>query len=140
MHTQTCAEYWSRRGSLAHTDASGEDLPVQDGVRFYHFASMQTQRESGSGPDPRSARPSDESVKRDGLMRGLLAALDAWSTDGTVPRTAGCRVGRTGTGVDASEVPAQFPSIPGAVCPSISNRLFVEDHGPEFCDAWDRVG
>jgi hypothetical protein len=132
MHTQTCAEYWSRRGSLAHTDASGEDLPVQDGVRFYHFASMQ--HSANPDPDPMlgpHVHPTNP-LSATGLMRGLLAALDAWSTDGTAPPESRVPRRSDGTGIDASEAPAQFPSIPGVVCPSISNRLFVEDHGPEF--------
>jgi hypothetical protein len=132
MHTQTCAEYWSRRGSLAHTDALGEDLPVEAGVRFYHFASMQ--HSAGPDPDPvlgPHVHPTNP-VSATGVMRGLLAALDAWSTDGTAPPESRVPRRSDGTGVDASEVTAQFPSIPGVVHPSGANRLFVEDRGPEF--------
>ena len=41
IHTQTSTEYWQRRGSLAHTDTRGNDLPQPDGVRIYMWASSQ---------------------------------------------------------------------------------------------------
>ena len=41
FHTQTATEYWVRRGSLAHTDTQGNDLPQPDTVRVYCWASSQ---------------------------------------------------------------------------------------------------
>src|SRR5262249_32711546 len=41
IHTQTATEYWQRRGSLAHTDTHGNDLPQPAGVRIYMWASSQ---------------------------------------------------------------------------------------------------
>jgi hypothetical protein len=37
-----------------------------------------------------------------------------------------------GTLVAATEVMARFPPIPGVLCPNHPNRLFVQEHGPEF--------
>ena len=41
FHTQTATEYWVRRGSLAHTDTQGNDLPQPDTVRVYCWSSSQ---------------------------------------------------------------------------------------------------
>ncbi len=41
IHTQTSTEYWQKRGSLAHTDGRGNDVPLPDRVRMYLMASTQ---------------------------------------------------------------------------------------------------
>ena len=41
IHTQTATEYWQRRGSLVHTDPSGNDLPEHENIRVYLLSSLQ---------------------------------------------------------------------------------------------------
>ena len=84
IHTQTSTEYWSRRGSLVHTDTHGNDLAQPDGVRVYHWASSQHMS------DPWMLRPSRDKagqqptnvVGTSPLFRALLDHLDRWATDG----------------------------------------------------------
>ena len=57
MHTQTSTEYWVRRGSLAHTDTQGNDLPQPEGVRVYLLVQLAAFRRSGvEGADARHRR------------------------------------------------------------------------------------
>jgi len=97
-------EYWSKGGSLLHTDTLGNDLPLdrhehgekgRDGshhdddenvsdVRYYLLSSLP--HSAGSGPTGRGIcqQPRNPLVANP-TLRALLVALDAWVTDDEEP-------------------------------------------------------
>jgi hypothetical protein len=86
FHTQTATEYWVRRGSLAHTDTLGNDLPQPDTVRIYCWASSQ------HSANPLLQRPErgigqnlSNTVATSMLFRAMMDAMDLWATNGTLP-------------------------------------------------------
>ena len=132
MHTQTSTEYWVRRGSLAHTDTQGNDLPQPDGVRVYLWASSQ------HFADPVAKAPSrcigqnfSNVVSTSMLFRAVLDAMDRWATDGTPPPASRIPTRADGTLVDIAEWRSRFPAIPGTATPRTPNPLPLLDFGPE---------
>jgi len=130
FHSQTGTEYWQRRGSLAHTDTQGNDLPVPDNVRFYVWSSTQhfadpapTNAASGALAHPMNRAQTSP------LMRAMLASLDAWATDGTLPPASRYPRRTDGTLVDAQAWRKGFPLIPGTYRPQGPTRLPLFDHG-----------
>jgi len=86
IHTQTSTEYWQRRGSLAHTDTRGNDLPQPAGVRIYMWASSQ------HFADPLPKKPERgvcqnylNPVATSMLFRAMIDAMDRWATTGAPP-------------------------------------------------------
>ena len=86
IHTQTSTEYWQRRGSLAHTDTRGNDLPQPAGVRIYLWASSQ------HFADPLPKKPERgvcqnflNTVATSMLFRAMIDAMDRWATTGAAP-------------------------------------------------------
>jgi len=133
IHTQTSTEYWSRRGSLVHTDTRGNDLPQPDNVRLYLWASSQ------HFSDPWAWHPSRDSVGQQchnvictsPLFRALLDHLDRWATDGTAPPPSRVPTWADGRLVSAAEWRARFPRIPGVMLPREPARLPLYDYGPD---------
>ncbi|MDP7412746.1 MAG: alpha/beta hydrolase domain-containing protein [SAR202 cluster bacterium] len=132
IHTHTSAEYWERRASLVHTDSLGNDIPDHERARVFFFTGSQHNADPLAGPKIGVARHPSNPLNTTPLLRALLNALDAWSTDGTAPPDS--RVPRRDdeTAVEASVAGNVFPAIPGVVHPDHPNRLFVQDHGPDF--------
>jgi hypothetical protein len=132
MHTQTSTEYWVRRGSLAHTDTQGNDLPQPDGVRVYLWASSQ------HFADPVPKAPSrgigqnfSNVVSTSMLFRAVLDAMDRWATDGTPPPASRIPTRADSTLVDIAEWRSRFPAIPGIATPRTPNPLPLLDFGPD---------
>lgn len=132
IHTQTATEYWQRRGSLAHTDTRGNDLPQPGGVRIYMWASSQ------HFADPLLEKPERgvcqnyrNTVATSMLFRAMIDAMDRWATSGIAPPES--RVPRCGDGtlVAVEEWRRQFPAIPGVATPSSPSALPLLDFGPE---------
>jgi hypothetical protein len=132
VHTQTSSEYWQRRGSLAHTDARGNDLPVPPTVRIYAFASSQHFCAPGEAPARGICQHLSNPLQTTPLLRALLVALDRWATEGIPPPPSRIPTRAAGTLVPADVGLATFPKIPGAACPSGPNDLVATDYGPEF--------
>ena len=132
IHTQTASEYWQRRGSLVHTDALGSDLRDHDRARVFFFASSQHHADPNSGPLPGPYRGLSNPLNTTPLLRALLDALDAWVTYGTPPPASRVPTRADDTLASAAEVEARFPQIPGVIFPREPDRLFVQEHGPEF--------
>jgi len=132
IHTQTSSEYWQRRGSLVHTDPLGNDLRDHDYARIFLFSSSQHHADPNSGPLRGAYRGLSNPLNTTPLLRALLDALDAWATHSTPPPASRVPTRTDGTLVSAAEVKARFPQIPGVVCPRHPDRLFVQEHGPEF--------
>lgn len=132
IHTQTASEYWQRRGSLVHTDARGHDLRDHQGARIFLFASSQHHADPNSGPLRGAYRGLSNPLNTTPLLRALLDALDAWAAHGTPPPASRVPTRADGTLVSAAEVKTRFPQVPGVICPSAPDRLFVQEHGSEF--------
>lgn len=84
FYTNSSYEYWGRAGSLIHTTADGQrDAPIPPDTRIYFLAGTQ------HGPNARPERnhtqnrvnPTDYRF----TMRALLAAMNAWVTNGAAP-------------------------------------------------------
>jgi Alpha/beta hydrolase domain len=132
IHTQTASEYWQRRGSLVHTDVLGHDLPEHECARVFFFASSQHHADPNSGPLRGAYRGVSNPLTTTPLLRALLDALDAWVTHGTPPPASRVPSRAAGTLASVAEVQSRFPQIPGIIFPREPDRLFVQEHGPEF--------
>ncbi|HUQ69888.1 MAG TPA: alpha/beta hydrolase domain-containing protein [Planctomycetaceae bacterium] len=132
LHTQSSAEYWTRAGSLPHTDPLGtRDAMSPDNVRFYTFGGTQ---HGPSGYPPQKgngqtlANPGDYRP----FLRALLLALDRHCRDGValppsmVPRIA------DHTLVDWRQSATGFPNIPGGRYPEIIHEPLWLYRGPRW--------
>jgi len=132
IHTQTATEYWQRRGSLAHTDTRGNDLPQPDTVRIYMWASSQ------HFADPLPKKPERgvcqhyrNTVATSMLFRAMIDAMDRWATAGSPPPESRIPSRADGTLVTIDEWRRQFPEIPGVATPRAPSALPLLDFGPE---------
>lgn len=132
MHTQSSGEYWTRSGSLVHTDPLGvHDSEVPAGVRIYAFGGTQHGPAGwplapGSGqnlPNPGDYRP---------FLRTLLLALDRWVAEGTEPPASRYPTIRDGTLVDWRDRSTGFPVIPGTDYPEVIQQPSDLDFGPRW--------
>jgi hypothetical protein len=134
MHTQTSTEYWSRSGSLVHTDPLGRrDVTLPDNVRLYAFGGTQHGPASyppspGVGQSP--ANPADYRP----LLRALLAALDRWCREDKDPPPSRYPTIEAGTLVDWSQAGTGFPRIPGARYPDVIQQPSWLDFGRRWPD------
>ncbi|MBV8088164.1 MAG: hypothetical protein JO139_01070 [Alphaproteobacteria bacterium] len=132
IHTQTSTEYWQRRGSLAHTDTSGNDLPQPAGVRIYMWASSQhfadpTPKKPERGVCQNYFNPVATSM----LFRATIDAMDRWATTGVAPPDSRIPRRADGTLVTVEEWRRQFPEIPGVATPRRPSALPLLDWGPD---------
>ncbi len=131
MHTHTNTEYWNRHASLGHTSPkTGEDIEFPDSVRAYFLASAQ---HMGANPAPEDIGQQAQNQMSNGpLMRGALAAMDRWVTDGTPPPASIVPRRANGTLVSPEQAIAALPRIPGVTRPAEPSRLPLYDHGSDF--------
>ena len=129
MHTQSAAEYWSRSGSLVHTDPSGrQDAKLPENVRVYAFGGTQHGPASyppSMGSGQQLANPGDYKP----LLRALLLALDRWCRDGVQPPASVYPTLRAGTLTHWSQSSTRFPAIPGVRYPEVINEPSWLDFG-----------
>ncbi|MDA0588219.1 MAG: SMP-30/gluconolactonase/LRE family protein [Planctomycetota bacterium] len=132
LHTQSSAEYWSRSGSLAHTDPEGKrDAVIPESVRIFAFGGTQ---HGPSGWPP--SRGIGQTLTNPGdyrpLLRGLLTALDEWSHTGkSVPPSVYPTL-KSGTLVDWRQPATGFPAIPGVRYPQLIQQPPAFDLGPRW--------
>lgn len=132
MHTQTSAEYWTRSGSLPHTNATAtKDADVPENVRFYAFGG--TQHGPATWPPSRGQgqqlmNPGDYRP----LLRALLLSLDRWSKDGTPPPTSVYPRIADGTLVPFNAESTGFPSIPNVRYPEVILQPSYLDFGSRW--------
>jgi len=132
LHTQSSAEYWTRSGSLVHTDPLGErDADPPASVRIYTFGGTQ----HGPGAWPPSigmgqapANPGDYRP----LLRALLAALDRWCREGVPAPPSVHPTIRDRTLVPWERGSTAFPAIPGVRYPEVIHTPPVLDLGPRW--------
>jgi hypothetical protein len=133
VHTQTSAEYWTRAGSLVHTDPQGlEDAQIPPEVRIYAIGGAQ--HGPGSGvPGERTtgwlpANPTDYRP----IMRALLTALDDWIGQGIEPPASFYPRVSEGTLRGWRHDDSGWPPLPGVRYPDIIHQPEWRDYGPEF--------
>ena len=132
LHTQSAAEYWTRSGSLSHTDPLGtRDAEVPSNVRIYLFGG--TQHGPSDFPPSRGdgkylANPGDYRP----FLRALLLALDQWCRDGIPAPPSVYPSIRGGTLVAWDQTSTGFPSIPGVVYPRVIQQPSFWDYGPRW--------
>ena len=132
FHTQTATEYWVRRGSLAHTDTQGNDLPQPDTVRVYCWSSSQHFADPlPKAPSRGLAQNFPNVVSTSMFFRANLDAMDRWATDGTPPPPSRVPTRADGTLISIEEWRRQFPVIPGVATPTSPNVLPLLDFGPD---------
>jgi hypothetical protein len=132
MHTQSAAEYWTRSGSLSHTDPRGhKDARPPDTVRVYLFGGTQHgpaayPPEKGLGQN--LANPGDYRP----FLRALLLKLDAWAKEGQSPPPSVYPTIAAGTLVPWERKSAGFPAIPGVKYPQVIRQPWLLDFGPRW--------
>ncbi|MBI4905920.1 MAG: hypothetical protein HY820_19960 [Acidobacteria bacterium] len=130
FYTNGSYEYWGRAASLIHTSIDGKsDSTPAPGTRIYFFTG--TQHGAGSFPPRRNntrylANPNDYKF----LMRGLLAAMNAWLTSGKEPPASQYPLLSQGqlTGLQT----LRFPKLNDVDLPKTTQLAWRADYGPEF--------
>jgi hypothetical protein len=105
-------EYWSKSGSMLHTDSKGRDLGEAPGVRLYLMAS----RPHGDGvpaSGPGICQQDRNPLVGNPGLRALLVDLDKWVTDGKAPPPSKLPRRGDGTLVSSKQSDVGFPAIPG---------------------------
>ena len=129
VHTQTSTEYWQKRGSLAHTDGRGNDVPLPDRVCMYLIASTQHNAPYGTRAERAGTRHPSNPLSIGPALRALIVAMDRWATDGTAPPPSLIPRSADGTQVAPESLRADFPVIPGVECTGLHNRQLFLDYG-----------
>lgn len=134
LHTQSSTEYWSRGGSLVHTNATGtEDAVIPENVRIYTFGGTQhgpATYPPGLGDAQTMANPADYRP----ILRALLEAMTNWMVNNKVPPSSRY------PSLDRKELGSlkatrdSFPIIPAIRLPEyfLTPKLF--DQGPRWED------
>ncbi len=134
MHTQSAAEYWTRSGSLAHTNPMGlRDAQPPNEVRVYLFGG--TQHGPGSYPPSRGdgknlANPADYRP----FLRALLLALDRWVSDDVEPPTSVYPTIGNGDLVAWDQSSTGFPMLPNVDYPEVIQQPSYWDLGPRWLE------
>ncbi|MBP85434.1 MAG: hypothetical protein CMJ64_01760 [Planctomycetaceae bacterium] len=132
MHTQSSTEYWTRSGSLVHTDTLGrKDAELPDNVRVYAFGGTQHGPASfppSQGKGQTLANPGDYKP----FLRSLLSALDRWCRDNTPPPASVYPMLRDGTLRYFTRSSTRFPAIPGIRYPEVMNEPNLLDFGKRW--------
>lgn len=108
------SEYWNKSNSLHHTDAFGQDLPIQElapNARIYFISSIQHNTVFDDMPKvmPNCQQMSNP-LYNGPVFRALSVALDQWVSFGVAPPDSVVPLRRDGTLVPPELV--RFPAIP----------------------------
>jgi hypothetical protein len=128
FHTQTCTEYWQKRGCLAHTDGKGNDLRIPDNVRIYVIASAQHNSPFGSEPAKDDSQFLFNPLPAGDILRALMVALDQWASKGIEPPPSQYPTVSDRTLVEPNKHNG-FPKIPGVDYAGLHNRQLFLDYG-----------
>lgn len=133
FHTQTSAEYWTRSGSLVHTDPLGtRDANPPADVRIYAFGGAQHGPGSGLPDAPGSGQQPHNPTDYRPLMRGLLLALEAWvREDKTPPQSIYPRLA-DGTLGPWQAADSGWRPLPGVRYPEVISEPEWRDYGSQF--------
>lgn len=129
FYTNGSYEYWGRAASLIHSTADGKkDAPLPATTRVYFLAGTQ----HGPGARPERSRTQNRANPADyrWTMRALLAAMNAWVTDGAEPPAS--QYPRIDRGELAAFETFPFPRMPGIEMPRHIYHAMHLDFGSEF--------
>lgn len=132
LHTQSEAEYWTRSGSLTHTDPQGRhDFENPDAVRIYLFGGTQ-HGPAGWPPTKGGGKTRSNPGDYRPFLRALLVAMDnTVAGTGELPPSVYPMVAN-GTLVDWKQPSTGFPKIPGVEYPIIIQQPQFLDFGPRW--------
>ncbi len=132
LHTQSAAEYWTRSGSLAHTDPLGRrDAEIPPNVRVYLFGGTQ-HGPAGYPPGRGEGKYLNNPADYKPFLRALLLVLDGWARDGKpAPPSVYPKIA-DGTLVDWRQASTGFPAIPGVRYPEVIQQPSYLDFGPRW--------
>jgi Alpha/beta hydrolase domain len=122
-------EYWTKGGSLLHTDTLGNDLDDPKNVRMYLLSSLPHVAMSGLGICQQPRNP----LVPNRALRALLLALDEWVSEGKMPPRS--RVPRRSDGTlvrSRSQKRVGFPYIPGVTFNGLMTTGDLFDYGSSF--------
>ena len=132
--SNTSYEYWGRAAALIHTSADGKhDVPIAGNVRIYHFTGLQhftgsfpPQKGQGDllGQEPQSP------LEIKYFWRAMIANMDAWVRNGTLPPPSSYPRIADGTLVPLEKY--ALPAIPGVRRPYEANQAYRLDFGPHW--------
>jgi hypothetical protein len=135
FHVMTAFEYWSRAGSLVHTDLDGaRDAALADTSRVFFIASAQ--HGPGSLPPPAGGTTANRGLHAGNpndfrpALRALVRALDQWVATGVEPPPS--EHPRIADGTLVRPEMAGWPVVPGVRFPAVRNEPARLDYGPEW--------
>lgn len=133
LHTQSAAEYWTRSGSLSHTDPLAKaDAEIPDNVRIYLFGGTQ-HGPSGYPPTRNVGQNLDNPGDYKPFLRGLLLALDRWAARGEpAPKSVYPTISAETLVTWQDREAVGFPSIPGVRFPTVIRQPPMLDLGPRW--------
>ncbi len=132
IFTQSSSEYWSRGGSLLHTDVEGrQDLKLDPNMRVYLIAGAQ---HLGGGEPTKGIcqQPRNVLDDRGPVLRAMLVALDRWAGGLKEPPPSRYPRIADGTLVDLATFRKQFPKMPDISPPTAYYAPRRLDPGPRW--------
>lgn len=128
FYTDGSYEYWGRAASLIHTTPDGKrDAPLPPDTRIYFLAGTQ------HGPNARPERNHTQNRQNPSdyrwTMRALLAAMNAWVTDGSAPPDS--KYPRIDRAEAAPLEAVKFPRMPGIETPAKMYHAYHLDFSTE---------
>ena len=119
MHTQSTAEYWTRGGSLPHTDTAAKtDAKPPENVRFYTFGGTQHGPAGWpptAGQGKAAANPGDYKP----FLRSLLLTMVTWIREGVEPPPSRVPSISDKTLVGWTTRETGFPALSGVIYPLV---------------------
>ncbi|MDB5341032.1 MAG: hypothetical protein JWN70_6651 [Planctomycetaceae bacterium] len=132
MHTQSAGEYYTRSGSLVHTDPLGEnDSKLPDTVRVYAFGGTQ-HGPAGWPPSKGVGKYFNNPGDYKPLLRALILALDRWIVEKQAPPPSVYPQLANGTLVKLADAQQAFVRIPGVEFPPVMQQPPFLDLGPRW--------
>ena len=132
MHTQSAGEYYTRSGSLVHTDPLGEkDAKLPDTARVYAFGGTQ-HGPAGWPPSKGVGKYFNNPGDHKPLLRALLLALDRWVVTKQAPPPSVYPRLADGTLVTLTEARKAFVQIPGVEFPPVMQQPPFLDLGARW--------
>jgi hypothetical protein len=119
VQIDTDTEIHQAAASLLVTDPAGAPITLPDNVRWYLMAGSQHGGGNDRFPTWSEIRPAGDCQQNTNPLnyavhtRALIAALDDWITNGTLPPDGGSPSVANGTLVPPTHPRAGFPAIPG---------------------------
>jgi Alpha/beta hydrolase domain len=128
--TNDSSEYWGRAAALIHVTADGRrDAPISPETRIYFIAGVQHFPRSLPLGKP-GTRYFVNVMDHRPIQRALLAALEAWVSDGAPPPPSAYPLIADGQLTGLARL--KFPAIPGVETPKYPRVARRLDFGPAF--------